>query len=503
MKKLLLFTSLILGSWGASAQTSCATATAITTNGTFTAPAITGTYAANCYNDTETTDDGATPGPIYGTWFAYTPTANGLATFSSNLATNVAPLSNDTRVSVFTGTCSNLVCYAGNDDVSAANYKSSVTFPVAAGTTYYIQWDNFWNAAGFQFTVNLTPISCMPAYFVNDQTAATANTVTLSWDVAIGNPAGYTVEYGAPGFLEGTGTTVTTTTNSVVATGLTAGQNYEYYITSSCGAGMESERLGPVTFYASSITPYSNNFDLASDPTNGFIVGTGWGLSTSTTNAGLAQSGSNFLFSNVSATAAADAYVYLRPITLAVNEHITVAFKTAYLGDLPDVATFSLTVGNAQNAAAQTTTVQTFTNPGLAAGATTFTYADKTATWTAPAAGVYYFAIHNTSAATTGDPGTLLVDTLTTTSFLSVDQFLANKFTVFPNPANSVISLTNNENIIVNGITMADLNGRTVKQINYNNVSDIQINVSDLAAGMYMMTINSDKGSVTKKVIKN
>ena len=56
---------------------------------------------------------------------------------------------------------------------------------------------------------------------------------------------------------------------------------------------------------------------------------------------------------------------------------------------------------------------------------------------------------------------------------------------------------------VVSGISITDLNGRVVKQISYTNVSDIQVNVSDLASGMYMMNITSDKGSVTKKILKN
>jgi hypothetical protein len=79
----------------------------------------------------------------------------------------------------------------------------------------------------------------------------------------------------------------------------------------------------------------------------------------------------------------------------------------------------------------------------------------------------------------------------------------AFKFSVSPNPANDFISVSNTDNILVNGISITDLNGRVVKQNSYTNVSDIQVNVSDLASGMYMMNITSDKGSVTKKIFKN
>ena len=50
---------------------------------------------------------------------------------------------------------------------------------------------------------------------------------------------------------------------------------------------------------------------------------------------------------------------------------------------------------------------------------------------------------------------------------------------------------------------MTDLNGRTIKTANFTNVIDAQINISDLAQGVYMMKIVSDKGTATKKIIKN
>jgi hypothetical protein len=79
----------------------------------------------------------------------------------------------------------------------------------------------------------------------------------------------------------------------------------------------------------------------------------------------------------------------------------------------------------------------------------------------------------------------------------------ASNFSVSPNPANDFINVSNTDNILVNGISITDLNGRVVKQNTYENVSNIQVNVSDLSSGVYMMSIKSDKGSVTKKIVKN
>ena len=75
-------------------------------------------------------------------------------------------------------------------------------------------------------------------------------------------------------------------------------------------------------------------------------------------------------------------------------------------------------------------------------------------------------------------------------------------FSVYPNPANSVINISNTMNVVMNSVVLTDLNGRTVKSQKLDTV-DAQINVSDLATGIYMMNVNTDQGSITKKIIKN
>lgn len=90
-----------------------------------------------------------------------------------------------------------------------------------------------------------------------------------------------------------------------------------------------------------------------------------------------------------------------------------------------------------------------------------------------------------------------------TTTGLSVNETFTMKFNANPNPAQDVINISNNENIILNNITVTDINGRIVKSVKVSNVSETQINVSDLNAGIYFMNINTDSGVAVKKIIKN
>lgn len=84
---------------------------------------------------------------------------------------------------------------------------------------------------------------------------------------------------------------------------------------------------------------------------------------------------------------------------------------------------------------------------------------------------------------------------------LSTQAFDKNSFSVYPNPSKDLVTIAN-KGVSINNIEITDINGRVVKTVKGSNVSDVQINISDLNTGVYMMKISSEQGSVTKKVIK-
>jgi hypothetical protein len=84
-----------------------------------------------------------------------------------------------------------------------------------------------------------------------------------------------------------------------------------------------------------------------------------------------------------------------------------------------------------------------------------------------------------------------------------VQQQLASKFSVSPNPATNVISIANTANALISRATLTDLNGRAVKTAEFAGVAAAQMNISDLATGVYMLNISSDRGTATKKIVKN
>jgi len=456
-------------------------------------------------------------------WYKYSATANGELTVSSNLpANNGIAYTDDTRVSIFKGTCTALTCIGSNDDVnvSSTNYLSTITVPVAAGSTYYIQWDNYWPAAtssttpdlGFKFTFNFDPtISCIRLasndFYLPD--TYTTTSAKLYWNQAVGSPADYDTDWSTTfATAAGAGTIVNSAT--LVAgtapyayksiTGVPASSNIRYYVRGNCGF-TQSAWQGPYFAYMAQTLPYTTTFeDATKNYKDGFVGFSRLTTSATTNPASYADGGDgNALYTYNSTTAVSNAWGYSRALSLQAGEVVTVQFKTRlYTTDPLGTSTpmnLDVTVGSSQSSTAQTTVIASITESGDAQ------YTLRTATYTAPSTGVYHFGFHNNSPA--GATQTFLFfDTLAFTSVLSSPQFDSSIFSVSPNPANDFISVKNSDNININSIEMTDLNGRVVKTAKYSNTAEVQLSISDLAQGVYMIKIVSDKGIVTKKVIK-
>lgn len=77
-------------------------------------------------------------------------------------------------------------------------------------------------------------------------------------------------------------------------------------------------------------------------------------------------------------------------------------------------------------------------------------------------------------------------------------DFESKKIVVFPNPVKDQLKIEN-ENLKINSISIINITGKTVKTFtSSNNIID----VSDLAKGIYFLQIQTDKGLVSKKIIK-
>ncbi len=85
---------------------------------------------------------------------------------------------------------------------------------------------------------------------------------------------------------------------------------------------------------------------------------------------------------------------------------------------------------------------------------------------------------------------------------LSVNQQLATKFNLYPNPATNVVNISNAENMQVNQITVYNLAGKQVSTQAYNTPTEIQLNVAHLASGTYLLYLQTAQGTAVKKLVK-
>jgi len=324
----------------------------------------------------------------------------------------------------------------------------------------------------------------------------------------------YQVQYGVYPYTQGgSGGTSSNVTNAATTTltGLTAGVSYNVFSRRDCGNGNFSAWVSTVVGTSNStvaVPPYSTSYEPATNQNFLFNLGwnnqaTGnvgsWGLLVDGTTAPFyADNGTSFIGSiQNSLTTARDAYVFSMPITMTggVNYQIKYKYRAFSNASTTSPVAFRV-VTNTTNSSAGVNVLTTKT------GVNNLVYTEETLQFTPTTSGNYLIGFHNNSPALVTGSTTanyVLIDSFSVTSALSNDNsFTINNFDIYPNPTSNVLNISNLNNIEINTISISDLNGRVIRNAN----SGTSINVSDLNAGVYFVTIETAEGKSTKKFIK-
>jgi len=123
-------------------------------------------------------------------------------------------------------------------------------------------------------TIQFTTATC-PDVTGLSTSGVTENSVTLNW-TADPMAQSWLIEYGFQGFAQGTGISVTTTTNSYIATGLDDETPYDFYVKAVCGTDWNSEGWTHVS--ATTLEAQDPTYTVtvsASDPSMGTVSGGG------------------------------------------------------------------------------------------------------------------------------------------------------------------------------------------------------------------------------------
>jgi len=92
---------------------------------------------------------------------------------------------------------------------------------------------------------------------------------------------------------------------------------------------------------------------------------------------------------------------------------------------------------------------------------------------------------------------------LTVESELGIDEnSLSNSISMYPNPADSQVTISNKSNVALQDAVIYDINGKLISKNDLSNMQGQQvIDVSALATGVYVVQITSETSSVSKRLI--
>lgn len=120
---------------------------------------------------------------------------------------------------------------------------------------------------------------------------------------------------------------------------------------------------------------------------------------------------------------------------------------------------------------------------------------DNTINYTALAAGTYYIVVDGfgSSASQISSYNLNLVCTPVTTD---INTISSSQISLYPNPSNGILNISNNSNSIINTINVYSLSGQ--KQLSISNPKIIDLN--ELSNGLYLVECVTNNGKVIKKI---
>lgn len=84
---------------------------------------------------------------------------------------------------------------------------------------------------------------------------------------------------------------------------------------------------------------------------------------------------------------------------------------------------------------------------------------------------------------------------------LGTDDLALEKISVYPNPTDNLLNILS-PGAGIDGVVIYDLRGRKVEEISLNGERSYAVDMSALGSAMYFITISTENGSITKRVIK-
>ncbi|MCH7785851.1 MAG: T9SS type A sorting domain-containing protein, partial [Bacteroidetes bacterium] len=87
-------------------------------------------------------------------------------------------------------------------------------------------------------------------------------------------------------------------------------------------------------------------------------------------------------------------------------------------------------------------------------------------------------------------------------NILSSPDTILESISIYPNPTQNILTIVSPQ-VVVRNVEVYDLGGRKVVSVDFNDQGNYQVDMSKLETALYFVKINTDRGSITRRVIKN
>ena len=239
--------------------------------------------------------------------------------------------------------------------------------------------------------------------------------------------------------------------------------------------------------------PYSYGFETA-DLDEWLITNEGsgniWELAQASGSTPDPSEGTYYMLYEWSDTDAANTYLYSRGLNLKAGKDITLQFDYQGIDDFfPEK--MEVKIGTAATVVGQTT--QLWINEAIG----NYPYETATVNFTVPADGVYYLSFRAFS-----DPGEfyLALDNIKVfETDLATQNVSKSTLKFYPNPVKDILTISDVKEI--SSYTIFDVSGKQVASASAKS-SKLELNVSQLKPGVYIVKANSDGVMKTFKFIK-
>jgi hypothetical protein len=101
-----------------------------------------------------------------------------------------------------------------------------------------------------------------------------------------------------------------------------------------------------------------------------------------------------------------------------------------------------------------------------------------------------------------GQDGTILKTGNGGSDFVEEHKAVSDHFTLWPNPAKNIITITGSLSPQKElNVTIFDLKGEQMLTETFNNKNKVEMNISSLPKGAYLVKIRADEGMEVKKLV--